>query len=71
MLKRFSALGAEDLIAKAAEEKDPSKTKEVKEEFKKLLMEDPIFWKLWSSKWENPENLLSSLFHTLYHYHFG
>jgi hypothetical protein len=71
MLKRFAALGAEDLIAKAAEEKDPSKTKEIKGEFKKLLMEDPTFWKLWSSKWENPESLLSSLFHTLYYYHFG
>lgn len=71
MLKRFTELKAEDIIASAAEENDPSKTKKVKEEFKQLLMKDPEFWGLWSKKWNNPESVLSNLFHALYWYHFG
>ena len=71
MLKRFVQLKAEDIIASAAEKKDPSKAKQVKEEFKKALMQDSEFWNRWSRKWQNPENVLSNLFHTLYWYHFG
>lgn len=71
MLKRFRELGAERLIDAASRKNDPSKTKELKEEFKSILMNDPIFWNLWSKKWQNPEGLLSNLFHTLYWYHFA
>jgi hypothetical protein len=71
LLKRFVQLKAEDIINTASKKNDPSKTKQVKEEFKKTLMRDSEFWKLWSSKWQNTDSVLSNLFHTLYYYHFN
>ena len=71
MIKRFVELDAEKIISNASKNVDPKKTKEVKEKFKNTLMNDSTFWNMWSKKWQNPKEVLSNLFHTLYYYHFG
>ena len=79
LLKSFVDTGAEDIINKYANQNIPgknstpdvSKLNDVKNKFIQTLRNDPAFWNNWSKLWQNPEKLLSNLFHTLYYYHFN